>query len=796
MQFAYELYKLVTKKIFYLFLAVVLVGNGVLFFTSQQDSVLIDEILPRYREILAEYEGFSTEETIDRLREIETKLNVYSQITGASQHPDEAQRQQQFDELQKQFPTEYDDYVKHPEQVKALQQDEQAYRRLIQEADYIEGFDESIDNINAQAEKMKKISIFGQKGTFSYNNIMKTPEDFAPLCSLPLSFGDSTALTAASTFRITDGLLFLFSFFLCFLLFLQEKENGLFTLLRTAKNGRTRLAGAKLLSAVLIVLVVSLICYGTVFASAAYLYDGFGDLSRYVQSMQAFSRCTIPMTVGQYIVVFLLSKAAAMLLITLIFAATFSISSSSGQAYVLIGGIVCVNLIAYLLIPPHSYLNLFKYMNFFELTDTYSLYTQYQNINLFSLPVNRVLFSYGFSACLAILSVTGIFLVFVKGVKLRGAAFLQKVSDSIARMFARLRKSSHLFSHELFKLMIGGKVIVLLLAAVLFTAYSLRQTELFLYTPEQVYVEYANTFAGVLNDQKIQYIKEERASLDRIDEEISALYEKVTQGELSSEEAAFQATLLRNRQQEKEEPLRVIEKQSAYLQTFKETRGITGAFVNERYTKEFFDRPEGGQTISILYIFLLIFAASYLVSYEYQTGMVRIVTASKHGKWRLFFTKYAVLFLFAILLWAVLYGRELIDMIRFFPIGDIGVPIQSMEQFSEIPIFMSIDSYLCCLYGFRLLGGLIVCTFTLSLSVFQLRRAFLILISSAVFLLPMLFEMLGLFSLLSFTANGLFCLNEISALPGGFFTAITETILLTLLCGIFVWFAKRRFCNE
>lgn len=278
MQFGYELYKLATKKMFYLFLAIVLVGNGVLFFISRQDSFLTDEILPRYREILAEYEGLSTEETIDRLREVETKLDAYSQILGVSGIPDEAQRQQQLDELQKQFPKEYDDYVKHPEQVKALQQDEFVYRRLIQEANYIEGFDESIDNIKAQAEKMQQISIFGQKGTFSYNNIMKTPEDFAPLRSLPLSFGDSTGLTAASAFRITDGLLLLFSFFLCFLLFLQEKESGLFTLLRTAKNGRARLAGAKLLSAVLIVFIVSLICYGTIFASAAYIYAALAKI--------------------------------------------------------------------------------------------------------------------------------------------------------------------------------------------------------------------------------------------------------------------------------------------------------------------------------------------------------------------------------------------------------------------------------------------------------------------------------------------------------------------------------------
>ncbi len=135
-------------------------------------------------------------------------------------------------------------------------------------------------------------------------------------------------------------------------------------------------------------------------------------------------------------------------------------------------------------------------------------------------------------------------------------------------------------------------------------------------------------------------------------------------------------------------------------------------------------------------------------------------------------------------------------MMRFFPIGDLNVPIQSIEQFAEIPVSMSIGTYLSCLYGLRLIGGLIVCAFTLSLSVFRIRRAFLILISSAVFLLPMLFEMLGLFSLLSFTANGLFCLNEISALPDGFFTAIIEAIVFALLCGAFGLAAKRRFCNE
>lgn len=55
MQLKYELYKISSKKLFFILLAIVLVLNTVLFFSDQQDQSYIREMIaPQYEEIAAQ----------------------------------------------------------------------------------------------------------------------------------------------------------------------------------------------------------------------------------------------------------------------------------------------------------------------------------------------------------------------------------------------------------------------------------------------------------------------------------------------------------------------------------------------------------------------------------------------------------------------------------------------------------------------------------------------------------------------------------------------------------------------
>ena len=790
-----ELYKVFSKKIFFVLLAAVLIVNTVLFISENRQDEYQSKTLRDYRELLLSFEDKSRAEISRELEEIERRLSVYSEVQMYEMFDDPEFSGPLLDELKTNYPDYYADYYAYPEERNDLLDLNSAYYMIFEENRYIDDYPEYIASIEKQAEDMRKVSIFRQEGSFSYNNIMKTPEDFNGLEQLQLKLGPSEGVIAASTFRTTDALILIMAFFICFILFLQEKESGTLNLLRSAKNGRFRLVLCKLSAVSILIVSIAALAYGSVIISAYTLYDGFGDLTRYVQSMSEFSRCTLPITVSEYMILFFFSKIAAILLATLLFAVVFSFSKGSGQAYFLMGVLIIANLGAYALIPALSYFNIFKYLSFFELTDTFSLYANYNNINLFSLPIERISFSYGFALMTAVLAVAGTVWAFVAAKELN-IVWLSKISDRIARFMSRFSGGANLFVHENYKLYISGKALAMLLLAVIIGYNTMQSRELFLYTTDELYLEHIEVLQGELNDEKIAYVAQKRAELDDISNQINALSERYMNGEISMEMMTVESQMLSNMRETLERPLEIVEKQLAYLLELKETRGIVGAFTNIRYTDEYFTDYQDSRTLSLMVMFLLIIAVSYPFCSEYRSDMVRIITAAKNGKSHLFWAKYGTAALYTILLWLIVYSRELIDMLRYFPIGEYGAPIQSIERFAAIPIEMSIFEYLLMMYLLRLFGALVTTAVTLAFSILLKRRAFAILASLAVCVMPMLLQLLNLQDLSAVTLNGAFLLNETAQRDGGFAALAIYLPVVLLLTGVLVWFVKREFCNQ
>ena len=96
MQLKYELYKISSKKLFFILLAIVLVLNTVLFFSDQQDQSYIREMIaPQYEEIAAQYQNMSPEKALEELEKINERLQVYVQIDSLDMYDDAAMREEQ-----------------------------------------------------------------------------------------------------------------------------------------------------------------------------------------------------------------------------------------------------------------------------------------------------------------------------------------------------------------------------------------------------------------------------------------------------------------------------------------------------------------------------------------------------------------------------------------------------------------------------------------------------------------------------------------------------------------------------
>ena len=96
---------------------------------------------------------------------------------------------------------------------------------------------------------------------------------------------------------------------LALILVRQERDSGLLSLIRSLPGGRLKTAIAKLAAFAASLLVVLMVLYGV---NLAYCSASFslGPMNRTIQSVPALMRCTMQITVGQYLFRFLLAKWA------------------------------------------------------------------------------------------------------------------------------------------------------------------------------------------------------------------------------------------------------------------------------------------------------------------------------------------------------------------------------------------------------------------------------------------------------------------------------------------------------
>ena len=101
---------------------------------------------------------------------------------------------------------------------------------------------------------------------------------------------------------------------------------------------------------------------------------------------------------------------------------------------------------------------------------------------------------------------------------------------------------------------ISGKALLILIAAVVLTMNGLRQRDLFLYTPEEIYMNYVNQLLGEVTDEKIAFIEKEREDIDSCDEKIAQLSEQYYNGEISYAQFSSESMILTNSREARSEP--------------------------------------------------------------------------------------------------------------------------------------------------------------------------------------------------------------------------------------------------
>ena len=140
-----------------------------------------------------------------------------------------------------------------------------------------------------------------------FENIELTAQVYAGLTETPIDYYPQKGLYTAISYAFTDLILLASMLLLALILVRQERDSGLLSLIRSLPGGRLKTAIAKLAAFSASLLVVLMVLYGV---NLAYCSASFslGPMNRTIQSVPALMRCTMQITVGQYLLRFLLAN--------------------------------------------------------------------------------------------------------------------------------------------------------------------------------------------------------------------------------------------------------------------------------------------------------------------------------------------------------------------------------------------------------------------------------------------------------------------------------------------------------
>ncbi len=542
---------------------------------------------------------------------------------------------------------------------------------------HVAGYADYLDTVQEQAERMSNSSVFGKnKNTFTYRNIQKTAKDFEKLSGVTPEFGGNRAVEKWIDFKPADAA-YLFAVLLLVLAFFEDRRNGLLPLIRSCPAGRKSLVFSRL--AVLLVwsAAFTVLIYAGTLAVSLLLYGGTDTLSHAVQSIESFKKCTLRVTIGEWIGLYFLAKLLCGFLLGLIFWFVLSFLSQPQLAWIVIIAILGAEYAAWAFIPPQMALSVFRYVNVFSYVFPSEALGKYNNMNFFGLPVGVLDLLLVLFILLSAALTAGIILVSVKRRPVGNRDILGRLVSVWNRIADAVRSRFPITVMEGYKqLVLSGAA--LFIAAAVFMAprlswlgYSQDASTDFLY------LQYLSEAAGPINEETYAYIEKAKENAGEY-EGMGDFEAAVTKLEAEAEKRAEAAR--------------------------------TGGFEPWLIDQSRIDETFGKDSVSvhrwnaIVASLLVILCAAPLFASEKRFGTEKLLRTAPRGRGRVFRSKYAVMILEVLAVFVIVYTRQMIREVRFVGPEFLRASVLNTDLFSGSRLNISIGTFIVAVFALRLIS--------------------------------------------------------------------------------------------
>lgn len=687
----YEVYKIVKKRLFVACFLLFFVVNafGLLYF--QSNDLLADVIhknINEYESIISDISKLSSEQQYEKLNGMLKTTEIALQLDSIAyeRKADNLEDIESFlNQYKEESPEEYAEaLVLNLSRQELL--DRQTYlSNLVNQSRYIISYDSFIDEMEQRANQQLKISIFAQEGSFSYNNIQKTTSDFENLNGIQLETGNNLAVENATTFVLTDLLVFALVFLMCIYIFTFERDKGLYSIIRTTKNGRMPIVISKLTVLIFATVLISVIYYSSNIAVCG-LYSGFGDMTRNIQSSEFFMNCNLNLQIWQYLVLWCLSKIITMCVLALFIALIFVVIKNTAMIFIVTALAIFAEGIMYLAIGSNSPFNQLRYINFFYFLSGNNIFGNYLNVNLFSQPFNITVIYAIAMVVIAILSVTIICSSFVKSTQLSRRNIFAPMLEKLRGKFGKIQGSVSVFKGECFKHYKGSMAILVIVLLVFIAYLNLTDDISIVYTSAQESAY--STYMDELTQEKEYFLQKQQNYFNGLNEELNTISLDTT---LSAEEKEMKIMAVESILKTKGAAFEDVSQQTAYIKDAGEKYNIKPVFVNNIVYKRLVENPTREWQYFTLLMAVIIFISSNIFAFEHKKQMVNLIRCTQKGKLKLVLSKVLTITLTTIISYTLIYLPYYINFIITFGTESFNTPIVFMQDFSNIGSAISIN---------------------------------------------------------------------------------------------------------
>ena len=361
------------------------------------------------------------------------------------------------------------------------------------------------------------VALFQKNKEFTDRNEKKTRKAYEKLGEISFSPGSQFMAKGFLKFNLSGVFLVAIVFILAMGVFRPDQEKQMLQFLKTQKNGRSALLGAKLVTLFCFTFISILAMEFVRLLASYYLYGGV-DWKMPIQAVEEYRNCCLPWNLAQFIIAGILVKCIVGFILGILCAVFLVYFRKNWMFYLVMLGILGTEWVLYENVLPTGSFSILKYANLVQGMCSFELFGRYENCNCFGFAVNKMF-------------IFGLFVVFLCVLGIWQCCRCWKLQKEEQREAGKVKMVKHMgrislpisvqqiyFLHEK-KFYLCGIMVAFGIYCGFFRGVYMLPTTL----TQVGYQEWVEKYQGELTDEKIASIEGDRKRYDDLWERVGEL---------------------------------------------------------------------------------------------------------------------------------------------------------------------------------------------------------------------------------------------------------------------------------